>query len=385
MPVVTGSVSTRDVPVDINAIGNVEAFATISLRSQITGVVTQVLFREGDTVQKGQTIFTIDARPYQALLDQAQANLTRDEALLAQAEAQLNRDAAQAEYSQLTAERSAALTERGIVAKDATDQARASAEAVGATVKADRAAIGSARAQLAAQQAAVESARVQLGLTTIPAPLSGRTGNLGVKVGSLVTANTTELTTLAQVEPVNVTFSVPALHLVAIKTQMAKGPLWVTAMAQGADPLGTTGRLTFIDNLVDASTDTIKLKAQFDNADGALWPGEFARVNLQLTTLMGATVVPSEAVQTGQDGQFVFAVKPDLTVEQRPVTLAQRVGDDVVVTKGLQAGETVVTEGQLRLEPGTRIARPGDAPAGGNGRGAGRRGAAGRAAEGGRG
>lgn len=383
---VTGNVSKRDVPVSIDAIGNVEAFATISLRSQITGVVTQVLFHEGDTVKKGQTIFTIDARPYQALLDQAQANLTRDQALLSQAEAQLNRDAAQAEYAQLTAERSAALTEKGIVAKDASDQARAAAEAVQATVKADRAAIASARAQLVAQQAAVESATVQLGLTTIPAPLTGRTGNLGVKVGSLVTANTTELTTLAQVAPVNVTFAVPAMHLGAIKGQMAKGPLWVTAMPQGTGVPGPDGRLTFIDNLVDTSTDTIKLKAEFENVDGMLWPGEFARVNLQLTTLVGATVVPSEAVQTGQDGQFVFAVKADSTVEQRPVTLAQRVGDDVVVTKGLAPGETVVTEGQLRLEPGSKIARPGEAGAAGDGRGSGGgRGSGARAAGGRRG
>jgi multidrug efflux system membrane fusion protein len=384
VPVVTAAVASKDVPVDIEAIGNVEAFASISIRSQVTGTITQIAFHEGDTVKKGDPIFTIDERPYQAQLEQARANLTRDEALLAQAEAQLNRDAAQAEYSQTTAERSAALTAKGILSKDTSDQSRAASDAIRATVAADRASIASARAQLAAQQAAVDNAVVQLGYCVIRAPISGRTGNLAVKTGSLVTANSTELTTLAQVSPVNVTFAVPALHLAAIKSEMTKAPLQVVATPQDGESGTATGRLTFIDNLVDTSTDTIRLKAQFDNADGTLWPGQFARVDLRLTTLVGATVVPSEAVQTGQDGQFVFAVKPDNTVEQRSVSLGQRVGDDVVVDKGLKPGETVVTEGQLRLEPGSRIQAPG-AGGGAEGRGRGGRGAGGRGAGGGRG
>jgi multidrug efflux system membrane fusion protein len=374
VPVVTAAVSKKDVPVEIAAIGNVEAYANISVRSQVTGVVKEIYFHEGDTVHEGDKIFAIDARPYEAQLEQARANAARDQALLTQAEAQLNRDTAEAKYTQITAERNSALTDRGIVAKDASEQAHAAADAAGATVNADRAAIESARAELAAQQAAVDNAKVELDYTVIRAPLSGRTGSIAVKAGGLVTANSTEMTTIAEIAPVYVTFSVPALHLTNIKTQMNKGPLTVVAAPQDAGAVSTTGTLAFIDNAVDISTDTIKLKAKFDNTDRTLWPGQFARVNLRLTTLNGATVVSSEAVQTGQDGQFVFLVKPDATVEQRPITVGQRVAQDVVIDKGLKPGDIVVTEGQLRLEPGTHVQVPGSENQQGQGRGQGGRG-----------
>jgi multidrug efflux system membrane fusion protein len=281
--------------------------------------------------------------------------LSRDKALLAQAEAQLNRDAASAEYQQLTSERQAQLVQRGILSRDAGEQARSQADATAAVVKADRATVESARAQLAAQQAAVENARVQLGYTVITSPINGRTGNLAVKVGSLVTANELELITIARIEPIYVTFAVPAVHLSAIKQHMAADRLPVTAAPQDGDAQPVTGKLAFIDNTVDITTDTIKLKAAFPNEDRRLWPGQFARVTLRLATLDHAVVVPSQAVQTGQDGQYVFVVKPDSTVEQRPVVTAQRVDQDLVIAKGLAPGETVVTEGQLRLEDGARI------------------------------
>ena len=376
MPVVTATVTQKDVPVDIDAIGNVEAYSTISVRSQVTGILTDVLFREGDSVKKGQHLFTIDPRAIQAQLEQAEANLKRDEALLSQAEAQLARDAASAEFSQLTAERQTTLTQRGIISKDQSQQAVASADATAATVKADRASIESARAQIVAQQAAVNNARVALGYTIIRSPLDGRTGNLIVKAGNLVTANSSELMTIAQIQPAYVTFSVPAVHLPTIKQHMADGRLAVTAVPQDAAAQPSTGRLTFVDNSVDSSTDTIKLKATFDNADRSLWPGEFSRVTLHLATLPQALVVPGEAVQTGQDGQYVFVVKSDSTVEQRPVATGQRVNELIVVEKGLKPGETIVTEGQLRLEPGTTVqtGRGGDEAAGRGGRGRGGRG-----------
>jgi multidrug efflux system membrane fusion protein len=373
VPVVTATVSQRDVPVDIAAIGNVEAFSTISVRAQVTGLLMEVRFREGDFVKRGSHLFTIDPRPFESALTQAEANLTRDKALLAQAQAQLNRDAAQAEYSQLTAERNAQLNARGIISKDMAEQTRSAADATAALVQADKAAVASAQAQLAAQQAAVETARVQLDYTTIESPIDGRTGNLTVKAGNLVTANQTELMTIAQVQPVYVTFAVPATHLPTIKRHMTKDPLAVTATPQDADAQAAHGTLTFVDNGVDPTTDTIKLKATFDNADHRLWPGQFARVSLRLTTLPNAVVVPGEAVQTGQDGQYVFVVKPDSTVDLRPITVGERVDQDVVIQKGLTAGETVVTEGQLRLEPGSKI-QSRDAPATGQGSGRGRRG-----------
>ena len=365
----TAKVSERDVPVDIAAIGNVEGYAVISIRSQITGQLIDISFREGDFVKQGQQLFTLDRRPFEAALAQAEANLTRDRALLAQAEAQLTRDAASAEYQQLAAERQSALSARGIVAKDAAEQARAQADATGAVVKADKAAIESARAQLTAQEAAVENARLSLDYTVIRSPIDGRTGTINVKVGGLVTANQTELMTVARVQPVFVTFTVPAIHLAIIKQHMADGTLTVTAVPQDGDIQPATGKLTFVDNAVDMTTDTIKLKATVPNDDRRLWPGQFARVSLRLTTLPHAIVVPSQAVQTGQDGQYVFVVKPDSTVEQRPVTIAQRVDQDVVVDKGVRPGETVVTEGQLRLEPGSRVTTDLNAAPGGRGRG----------------
>src|SRR3954454_1318975 len=382
-PVVTAKASEKDVPVDLAAIGNVEAYASISIRSQITGQLQEVAFHEGDVVKQGDLLFTIDKRPFEAALAQADANLTRDRALLAQSEAQLARDASNAEYQQLAAERQSQLVQRGIISRDVSEQARAQADATAAVVKADRAAIESARAQLVAQQAAVDAARVNLGYTTIRSPIDGRTGNLSVKVGSLVTANNTELITVARIAPVYVTFSVPATHLPTIKRHITSDPLPVIAVPQDADATPATGKLTFVDNAVDMTTDTIKLKATFDNADRRLWPGQFARVTLRLATLPHALVVPSQAVQTGQDGQYVFVVKPDSTLEQRTIIPGQRVADDIVVQKGLEAGETVVTEGQLRLEPGTRVTtdlspRGGGPGAGGRGRGAGGRGGAGR-------
>jgi len=339
----------------------------------VTGQLTEVNFAEGDYVKKGDHLFTIDPRPFEAQLDQAMASLKRDEALLSQAEAQLGRDAANAEYAQVASERQAELTDRGIISKDQAQQAGALAEAAAATVKADKASVESAKAQIVSQQAAVNNAKVALSYTIIRSPLDGRTGNLSVKAGNLVSANSTELMTIAQLQPVYVTFAVPAVHLSTIKRHMAQSTLMVTATPQTADAKPADGRLTFVDNGVDATTDTIKLKATFTNRDSELWPGQFSRVVLHLTTLPQAVVVPSEAVQTGQDSQYVFVVKPDSSVEQRPVTTGQRVGEDTVVDKGLKPGETIVREGQLRLEAGT-VVQTGRGGERGGGRGRGGRG-----------
>jgi len=378
-PVVLAKVTQKDVPIEVGAIGNVEASTTISVRSQLTGTLTEVFFTEGATVKTGDPLFTIDPRPYEAQLQMAEANLTRDEALLAQAEAQLTRDAANAEFQQLEADRQSQLSKKGIVAKDAADQARAGADATAAAVKADRASIESAKAQLTAQKAAVENSKVQLSYTHVKSPITGRTGNLIVKPGNLVTANATEVVSIAQVEPVFVTFAVPSVHLPEIKRHMAAERLPVTATPQDNEAAAVEGHLTFLDNAVDASSDTIKLKATFTNSDRRLWPGQFARVTLRLSIVKDAMVVPSQAVQTGQDGQFVFVVKNDSTVEQRPVTTATVSGDFTVITKGLETAETVVTEGQLRLESGTKVqaadangVAPAAPAAGGRGRGRGR-------------
>jgi multidrug efflux system membrane fusion protein len=372
VPVVLGKAVQKDVPVDITTIGNVEAFSTISVRSQITGSLTGVKFAEGAFVRAGDVLFTIDERPFKALLQQAQANYTRDEALLTQAGAQLARDVANADYLKQQADRQAQLAARNISSKDQVDQANAAARAGLAAVAADQAAIESAKAQIAAQQTMVDSAKLQLDYTVIRAPISGRTGNVMTKAGNLVAAGSQELVTLTQIEPVYVTFSMPSLHLAEIKRRKNAGEqLPVVATPQDADAKPVSGRLDFIDNAVDQATDTIKLKAVFDNADRALWPGQYARVSLRLTTLVNAVVVPSQAVQTGQDGQFVFVVKPDNTVEQRAVKTGATVDPDVVITSGLALGDVVVTEGQLRLENGTHVTaadpKTGEAAPGGRG------------------
>jgi len=379
--VVTTKVTQRDVPVDIAAVGNVEAYSSVSVRSQVTGQLQEAFFHEGDIVKKGDKLFTIDARPLQATLQQAEANMTRDQSLLNQSEAQLARDTANAEYQQAASDRTAQLIAGGLVSKEAAEQSRAAAAAAQATVKADKASIESAKAQLLVQQSIVDNAKVQLSYTTIRATIDGRTGNNTVKPGNLVSANSTELVTIAQLQPVYVTFSVPAANLSAIKQVATGDTLPVVASPQDGNPETVDGKLTFVDNLVDTATDTIKLKATFTNKDLRLWPGQFTRVSVRLSTLHEATVIPSQAVQVGQDGQFVFVVKPDSTVEQRSVTLAQRFGEIVVIDKGLTPGETIVTEGQLRLEQGTKV-QPVDSngtPAeGGRGRGGRGRGGDGR-------
>ena len=371
-PVVVGKASQKDVPVDIDAVGNVEASTTIAVRTQVTGTLETMGFKEGDFVKKGSLLFTIDRRPLEAALEQAEANLVRDQALANQAEAQLARDASNAEYQTVNAQRQSQLVEKGLVDRNTGDQARAQADATNLAVKADRAAVESARAELTVQQAAVNAAKVQLGYTTIRSPIDGRTSDIAVKPGNLVTANSTQLMTIAQLEPVFVTFSIPATHLPTIKRAATGARLRVVATPQDEDNQPEEGELTFWDNVVDPATDTIKLKATMLNWDRKLWPGQFVRVKLRLETLHDATVVPQQALQTGQDGQFVFVVQDDMTVEQRPVTVAQRVGDDVVIQKGLQPGETVVTDGQLRLEQGTRVQLAdvdGLVPAGRDGRG----------------
>jgi membrane fusion protein, multidrug efflux system len=376
-PVVTAKVIQKDVPVDIAAVGNVEASTTISVRSQVTGQLQEAFFHEGDLVKKGDKLFTIDPRPLESALQQAEATLVRDQALLNQSQAQLDRDASTAEYQQVTATRQASLVASGLLSKDAGDQSRASADATVSLIKADKAAVDSARAQLAVQQSMVDNAKVQLSYTDIRSPIDGKTGNNTVKVGNLATVNT-ELVTITQLQPVYVTFAVPAVHLPEIKQHTGKNGLAVFAASPEAGGQPIEGQLNFVDNAVDQTTDTIKLKAIFANRDVRLWPGVFTRVTLRLTTLSNATVVPSQAVQTGQNGQFVFLVKPDSTVEQRPITVTQRMGEDVVIGKGVNPGETIVTEGQLRLEQGTRVqpqtANGADAGASGSARGRGGRG-----------
>jgi multidrug efflux system membrane fusion protein len=372
VPVAVAKVSRRNVPINIQVIGNVEAYSTIAVKAQVGGILTKVSIQEGDFVKAGDLLFTVDPRPLKAQLDQMQATLAKNNAQLRQAEANLARDLAQEKYAHSQADRYAKLMQEGVISREQSEQTRTNADAISQAVSADRAAIESAKAEIVATEATVENYKVQLGYTEIRSPINGRTGNIMVKQGNVVNANTVDLMTINEVEPIYVTFSVPEAQLRDIKKYMAGGKLQVTVTPQEDEAATQTGFLTFVDNSVDPATGTIKLKGTFPNHDHKLWPGQFLRVTLRLTTHTDALIVPNQAVQTGQTGEFVFVVKDDRTVESRPVTTSARIDQDMVVEKGLEFGETVVTEGQLRLAPGARVStgdrnRKGPAKASGKG------------------
>lgn len=327
VPVLAATVEQKDMPVELQAIGSVEAYSSVTVKTQITGELTGVNFKEGQDVKKGDLLFTLDKRPFEAEVKRQQANLQRD--------------TAQAKLAHLDSERYGGLYKDGVVSKQQYDQAEANAEALDAAVQADK--------------AAVENARVQLIYCSIYSPINGRTGTLMIHQGNMIKANDTPfLIDINQVEPIYVTFTVPEQYLADIKRFAAAGNLPVQARIQG-DPRPAVGKLSFIDNTVDPATGTIKLKGEFVNADRRLWPGQFVNVTLVLHTQPNAVVVPSQAVQNGQQGQFVFVIKPDMTVEMRPVTVNRTSSGQTVVEAGVKPGERVVTDGQLRLVPGSRI------------------------------
>jgi multidrug efflux system membrane fusion protein len=326
-PVRIATVASRTMPVELQAIGNVEAISTVSIKAQISGQLMRVHFKEGDFVKKGQLLFTVDRQPFEAALRQAEGTLAKDEA--------------QALNSKLDAERYQGLGKEGVVSKQQVDAAGSAANAMAATVAADR--------------AAVETAKINLEYTSIYSPINGRTGSVGVKEGNLVKANDVPiLVTINQIEPIYVSFSIPEQQLAELKQYSNTKSLKVDAAPQGSTE-HFQGRLTFIDNSVDLTTGTIKLKATFDNAAHALWPGQFADVNLTLKSQPNAIVVPTAALQTSQSGTYVYVVDQDLTAKQQPVKVGWNVGEDTVIASGLQPGQRVVTDGQLRLTPGAKV------------------------------
>ncbi|HEY3346780.1 MAG TPA: efflux RND transporter periplasmic adaptor subunit [Nitrospirota bacterium] len=323
------SASRKDIPVQLRAIGNVEAFSTVSIKSLVPGEVTGVFFKEGQDVKKGALLFTIDPHPIEA-------DLRRAEGVLA-------KDTVEATNAEVDAGRYSDLFKKGMVSRQQLDQSVTAAASLKETIRADR--------------AAIESIKVQLGYTKIYSPIAGKTGNLNVTRGNIVKANETPyLVVINQIQPVYVTFSAPEMFLSEIQALMSKGKLKVAARISGDTGAPPEGYLSFIDNAVDITTGNVKLKATFENkSDKKLWPGQFVDVVLTLSTKLGATVVPAQAVQNGQKGQYVFVVKPDKTVENRPVVLGLTKDNDAVIEKGINPGETVVTDGQVRLVPGTKV------------------------------
>jgi multidrug efflux system membrane fusion protein len=355
VPVSVAIAAEEAVPVQIRAIGTVEPSSTVQIKSQVAGLLLSVHFTEGTEVSKDDLLFEIDPLPYREALAQAQAAVARDRAQLSQSQANVARDVAQSKSADADAKRYEQLAKEGVAPAMQATQQRAAADALQQSVLADQAAIESARASLDSDQAAVARAKLDLGYCEIRSPVSGRTGNLLVHAGNLIKANDVPLVVINQIAPIFVSFGVPEDQLAAIKEKTAHEKLLVDASTDTAPDKITRGALTVIDNAVDTNSGTIRLKAAFDNHERMLWPGQFVNVVLTLDTQHNATVVPSEAVQDGQRGQFIFVVKGDQTVESRNVTVMRTIGRRTVIAKGVTAGETVVTDGQLSLFPGAKI------------------------------
>jgi multidrug efflux system membrane fusion protein len=328
VPVVAVEVGRKTVPLRIQAIGNVEAYATVAVKARVDGQIVEAMFRDGQDVTKGQALFQLDARPFEALLKQAEAALGRDKAQLAHANQQEKR------YKELLA--------KNFVSQDAYAQFRTNVDTAEATVRAD--------------EALVESARLQREYTTIRSPINGRTGKIMIQLGNLVKANDTNpLVVINQLSPIYLSFSVPEQYLEAIRTAMAKHKLSVSASLSDNAERKADGELSFIDNAVDMTTGTVKLRATFPNTDRLLWPGQFATATLTLGEQLDVIVVPSQAVQTGPKGPFVFVVKPDLVAEVRQVVVDRVDGEQTVISKGLEAGEKIVSSGQSRIISGSKV------------------------------
>jgi len=327
VPVTVAPVTQETVPIRLQAIGNVEAYSTVALKARVDGQIVQVNFREGAPVKKGDILFRIDPRPYEAALRQAEANALRDVAARSQARSQDQR------YQDLL--------EKNFVSKEAYAQIRTNAETAEAVAK--------------ASQAALENARLNLEYCTIHSPLDGYVGKVLLQAGNLVKANdVSPLVVINQVRPIYVNFAVPEQNLPEVRKYRAAGPLTVETLLDPGAP-AVQGQLIFVDNAVDPSTGTIRLRAQFENADAALWPGQFVNVSVRLYEKVDAIVIPSPAVQNGPQGQYVYVVGPDLVADVRKITVLRTDGERTIVATGLQKGERVVTRGQLRLGSKTRV------------------------------
>jgi len=330
VPVTVATVVQKAVPFEIRAIGNIDAFSTVTVKSQVTGLLASIHFKEGQFVRKGALLFTIDPRQQQAAVRQAEAALARDKA--------------QVDNALEDEKRYAELVKKGYVSRQQYDQVRTTAAALDATV--------------AASQATLDAAKQQLSYYYIYSPIDGRMGDILVNEGNMIKANddNKSLATIRQIEPIFVTFAVPERDLAAIKQYMSQKQLAVDVFLDKNDAKpAERGVLSFIDNAVDATTGTIKLKGTLKNSGHQLWPGQFVTVDLTLFIQTDAVVIPSAAVQTGQTGTYVFVVKEDKSVEVRPIVAARTYGTDSVIEKGLNPGEQVVTDGQVRLVPGAKI------------------------------
>jgi len=355
VPVTIARADSENVPVEVRIVGTVEPSSRVEIKSMVAGQITNIGFTEGEDVKQGDLLFEIDQRPYQEALRQAEAAVERDRAQLRQSEAALQKDTVQWKNADIDAQRYDALLKGKLVSEQQRLQYTSAAEAAYEALATDHAAIDTARATLNVEQVAIDKAKLDLSYCQIKAPISGRTGNLLVHAGNLVKENDVPLVVINRVTPVFVSFNAPERHLDEIRRLSAIHRVTVHVIPHETSADKEQGMLTLIDNTVDAQTGTIHLKGTFDNAHRLLWPGQFVDVVLQLGSTQNATVIPAQAVQAGQKGQFVYVVKKDDTVEPRVVSIARTIEDKVLIDTGVKAGETVVTDGQMMLFPGAHV------------------------------
>lgn len=373
-----------DVPTYLDAIGKTVAREVVSIQPQVSGRITAIHFADGADVKKGQLLFTIDSRPFEANLRQAQANVSKDNALKKQAEANLAKEVAQAKWGEVQVKRYKVLVDQGVVAREQYEELRANLDSLNANVGSARAAVNSASEAIKVDMAAVESARVQLSYCSIRSPIDGRAGQRLVDVGNVVNPgggsgdsgssgdtarNGNALLVIERLDPIYADFTISQNSLAAVQQQMQSGRLRTEVRLPDVADEPVIGQLTFLNNAVQNTTGTVNLRATIPNAGHTFWPGRFVNIRLVLNTIHQAVLVPSSAPQMSAKGSFVYVVKQDSTAEQRPVSLGQRQGDLVVIESGVQAGETVVTTGQLGVTPGgkVRIEQPASPSATGNG------------------
>lgn len=353
VPVLMEPATAGSMPLEVSLVGSVEATERVEVKPRITGQIAKVHLKEGAAVRAGDLLFTLDDREFRQSLAQAEGMVARDRAALKQAEANVARDTAQSRYAAGEAARYGELASQGIISNAQYEQLKNSSETTKANLLSSQASVESSKASLSTNLAAVERAKIDIAYCNITAPISGRLGTVSLHAGNIVKANETPLVTINKMSPVFVTFNIPERHLQAIRAAGANLP--VHASLKDNPSATATGRVTVIDNAVDPASGTIRLKATFENANGLLWPGQFADVVLRLGTNANALLVPVEAVQTGQKGPYVFRVKRDQTIESVPVETGETYSGKIAVTKGLQAGDVVVTDGHLRLQPGARV------------------------------
>lgn len=355
-PIHAAPATTETVPIRLPAIGAVEPLATIEVKSQVSGIITEVLFEEGQVVEMDQALFNIDPRPFAVALAGAEANLSRAEAEHLEAMSMVARDKAQADNASKELQRDTELLSRGTISQEEFDQSYANSEALEAVVHADEAAVRSASEATRGSRAAIDEARLMLEYCTIQSPIRGKTGSLLIHQGNLAKAgDSAPLVIINQTQPIYVSFTLPETHLSGVRSAIANGSLTVQAIIPGEEDRPVAGVVTFIDNTVDAETGTIRLKATFANEDDRLWPGQFVDVIVNISAIENTVVVPTEAIQVGQSGPYVYVVNEDLTVDARPLTTGDAVDGKTVVIEGLQTGEVVATDGQMRLAPGATV------------------------------